>query len=71
MTGKWRAACPLQIYGCRHIVSISAEKPIRGGCGLRALGRANLSFSGHFLEWARDKMYQCGYHSLCDTKSVE
>ena len=34
--GEWRAACPFQIYGCRHIVSIHAEEPIRGGCGLRA-----------------------------------
>ena len=51
---EWKAACPFQIHGCRHIVSIHAEEPIRGGCGLRASSCANLSLSGHFLEWARD-----------------
>ena len=52
--GEWRAACPSQTYGCRHIVSINAEEPVRGGCGLRASSCANLSLLGHFLEWARD-----------------
>ena len=28
--GEWKAAYPFQTYGCRHIVSINAEEPIRG-----------------------------------------
>ena len=67
--GEWRAACPLQIYGCRHIVTINAEGPVRGGCGLRALGHVDLSFSGHFLEWARDIILAMRSHLKAELES--
>jgi hypothetical protein len=60
--GEWLAACPFQAYGCRCIVSIDPEMPVRGGCASRAPSQANSPLPGYFHEWARDMMIALRAH---------
>jgi hypothetical protein len=69
--GEWVAACPFQVYGCRGIVSINPEMPVRGGCASRVLSQANFLLPGYFYEWARDMILARRGHLKQEFNRVE
>lgn len=69
--GEWVAACPFQVYGCRGIVSINPEMPVRGGCASRVLSQANFLLPGYFYEWARDMILALRGHLKQEFNRVE
>ena len=68
---EWRAAYPFQMYGCRCVVSINAEEPIRGGLSLRAPSYANLLSSGCLHEWAHNVFVALSGHLKQGSGQVE